>query len=91
MLTGVRCRGPWTTHWNKGPELHFLSLGLAVLCLGCPESSQCPSEFVQKIRKSPAVKMVTSWFWAPGENCTCFLTCRMRALSPVMSKLPLKS
>lgn len=84
--------------WSLGypPEqrsrIESLPLGLAVSSLGCFESSQRPSEFVQKAGKNPAIKVDD--FLVQGSRAkkkNGFLFCRMRTLSPVRSKLPLKS
>lgn len=64
-----------------------LPLGLAVANLRWPG---CPREFVQKAGKSLIVKLITPASRLRHENCICFLICRTRELSPVLSKLSLR-
>lgn len=57
LLSEVRVQ--WSLGYppKQRSRIESLPLGLTVASLGCFESSQRPSEFVQKAGKNPAIKV----------------------------------
>lgn len=55
----LRGSGGWSLGYppKQRSRIESLPLGLTVASLGCFESSQHPSEFVQKAGKNPAIKV----------------------------------
>lgn len=88
-LRGSDVAGPWIpSGTQRSRELQVLPLGLAVANLGCPESSQRPSEFVQKESSCKSDDFLAS---GSGMRTLSVFSLAEGALSPVLSKPPLES